>query len=70
MTDLNHGPVKGGSQPDLPCVARRRGDSGFVAPWKNLEELVAQTPQEAIRFTEWESMPMLEHEWPVWLPER
>jgi len=62
MTVLNRGPVKGESQPDLPCVARRRGDSGFVAPWKNLEELMVQTPPEAIRFTEWESMPMLESE--------
>ncbi|MDH5859238.1 hypothetical protein [Lampropedia aestuarii] len=70
MKDSNLVPLKNESNPSGPCVARRRSDSGLVTSWTTLEELVAQTPAEAIPLPEWESMPMLKSEWPVCHPER
>jgi len=70
MKDSSQVPLKNESNPSGPCVARRRSDSGLVTSWTTLEELVAQTPPEAIRLPEWESMPMLNSEWPVYHPER
>lgn len=70
MKDSNHVSLKNGSNPSGPCEARRRSDSGLVTSWTTLDELVAQTPPEAIRLPEWEGMPMLKSEWPVYHPER